>query len=204
MLVTLKLLWVGVSYFFGALPLALWIGRLAGHDIRQVGDGNPGATNVIRAAGVPWGALAYVLEFSKAAVPVGLAYFTFGWGAAGSWERWLMVPIALAPSLGHAVNPFLGGQGGKALATILGAWIGLTLFEMPLVLLVLITFFFLLLDNDGWAVLLAGALAALYLVLFNPQPLFLIVIILQMGLVIWTHRADLVRRPQLRERWRVQ
>lgn len=191
-----------MGYLSGALPLAVWTGRLAGHDIQRIGDGNPGATNVIRAAGITWGGLAYILEFSKAAVPVGLAYFAFGWGAAAGWEQWLMAPIAVAPSLGHAFNPFLGGQGGKALATILGTWIGLTLYEMPIVILLALILFFILLDNDGWSVLLTAAVATLYLLLFLPRPLFLVVIGLQIALVIWTHRADLAGPPQLRERWR--
>lgn len=197
-----KFIWIFISYLFGALPLAVWTGRRAGHDIRDFGDGNPGATNVLRAAGLGWGIVAYGLEFSKAAVPVGLANFTFGWGAAPGWERWLLVPIALAPSIGHAYSVFLGWRGGKALATIFGAWIGLTLIEVPAVILILIVFFFLLLDNDGWAVLLTGTLALVYLLVFRPDPVLLAVSIGQLFLVIRTHRADLARRPQLRERWR--
>ena len=114
-------LWTIIAFIFGSLPTAVWIGRLAGVDIRNVGDRNPGATNVVRAAGMGWGIAALATEFSKAAIPVGLTYVTF------SWQGYEAVPIAIAPSLGHAFSPFLNWRGGKALATMLGAWIGLTL-----------------------------------------------------------------------------
>ncbi|MDJ0753145.1 MAG: glycerol-3-phosphate acyltransferase [Ardenticatenaceae bacterium] len=190
-----QILWVFISYLFGALPLALWIGRLAGYDIREYGDGNPGATNVLRAAGLRLGATAYLAEISKAAVPVGLANYIFGWSGL------VLIPISLAPSLGHAFSIFLSGRGGKALASIMGVWIGLTLYEMPLVMLPVLVLCFILLDNDGWSVLIAGGVGLLYLLIFNPDPIFLAVLVLQLLLVIWTHRTDLRGRPGVRERW---
>ena len=188
-----RLFWIVISYLSGALPLSLWIGRLAaGVDIRQVGDGNPGATNVLRAAGRGWGLVALCADASKAAVPVGLAYQVFG------WRDWTMIPIALAPAVGHAFTPFLAGKGGKALASILGTWIGLTLYEVPAVLLVTLTLAFLLIKGDGWVVLLTAGTGLLYLLIFDPNPRFVVVMVLQIFLVIWTHRTGLNQKPLLR------
>ncbi len=192
---TFKLLWIILSFTAGALPLAVWIGRLAGVDIRTAGDGNPGATNVFRAAGVRWGLIALLAEVAKAAAPVGLAIQLFG------WQDWTIVPIALAPALGHAFSPLLGGRGGKALAAILGAWIGLTLFELPLVILPALLLGYAFLAGDGWAVLLAASAAGLYLLRFRPEPLLLAVLAGQVALILWTHRRDLARPPALRARW---
>ena len=89
----MQLIWILLSYLSGALPLSVWIGRLAGKDIRQYGDGNPGATNVLRAAGWGWFFVALCADFSKAAVPVGLAHYVF------QWQDWWLLPIALAPSI---------------------------------------------------------------------------------------------------------
>lgn len=178
-------LWLVISFLCGALPLAVWIGRLAGHDIRQVGDGNPGATNVLRAAGWPWFILALCAEFSKGAIPVGIAYQLWG------WRDWWMVLIALAPGLGHAFSPFLGGRGGKALAALLGSWIGLTLWRVPAVMLISLTFFFLLFrrKHELWAILATLAVACAYLLLFNPSPLLLTILATHLLLILWTHKS---------------
>lgn len=189
----IKLLWIGLSFVIGALPLSVWIGRLAGQDIRQYGDGNPGATNVLRAAGWLWFIIALMADISKAAVPVGLAYVTFG------WHDWLIIPIALAPSLGHTFSPFLKWRGGKALATMLGAWIGLTIWVVPAVALSALLIFVGLIKGEIWALLLTLITTAVFIIFFySDTQIFWLIIALQILLVIWTHRPGLATRPQWR------
>lgn len=177
------ILWTIFAFFCGALPFAWWIGRMAGVEIRTVADGNPGATNVFRAAGFGWGMAAICAEFSKAAVPVGLAYFIFG------WDSYAIVPIALAPSFGHIFSPLLGGRGGKGLATMLGAWIGMTLWIVPTILLVplcIVQFVFKPKDPLR-AVLPPIAIAFIWFVTFGWNPIFVVVLICQFALVLYTH-----------------
>ncbi len=83
-------LWVLISFLSGSLPFAVWLGRLKGKDVRQVGDRNPGAINAFRAGGKWIGLAVLLLDVSKAAAPIGLAYYEFGWRGAR------LVPIALA------------------------------------------------------------------------------------------------------------
>ena len=110
------------AYLFGALPFSVWIGRfLLKVDIREFGDGNPGATNVLRAGGILPFSLALALDITKGAFPVGLSYYILG------IQDWRIIPISLAASLGHSFSPFLGWQGGKAIATTFGVMSGLTL-----------------------------------------------------------------------------
>ena len=184
-----KLIFILVAFIFGALPLSVWVTRLAGKDPRQVGDGNPGATNALKAGGKWVGLVALLLDVSKAAAPVGLAYQVFGLRGVE------LIAIALAPTLGHAYSPFLKFKGGKALATVLGAWIGLTLWTVPLVALLGITFWFILLKNSGWAVLFTLAGMAVFLFFADPNPLFLWTLGLQTVLLIWKHRDDLRKTP---------
>lgn len=183
-----KLVFILIAFILGALPLSVWVTRLVGKDPRQVGDGNPGATNALKAGGKWVGLLALLLDVSKAAAPVGLAYQVFGLQGVE------LIAIALAPTLGHAYSPFLNFKGGKALATVLGVWIGLTLWTVPLVALLGITFWFILLKNSGWAVLLTLAGMAIFLWIANPNPFFLWTLGLQTTLLIWKHRDDL-RKP---------
>lgn len=182
-----------LSYVLGALPFPLWIGNfLLGKDIRDYGDGNPGATNVLRAGGYPPYILALVLDISKGAFPVGLAYFIFG------IQGFAVVPIALAAPLGHAFSPFLSWEGGKSIAAAFGVWIGLTLWQMPLVALVSLVIWSLLIRPSGWAVMMALLMMLIALLVWLTDPVLLAVWVGHALLLIWNHRADLRKRPFLK------
>jgi len=188
-----QLLWAILAFFLGALPFAVWVGRWATRrDIREVADHNPGSTNVLRVAGPGWFVLAMVLDISKAAAPVGLAYHIFG------WRGWPMLLIALAPPLGHAFSPFLGGKGGKAIAPVFGAMIGLTIWTTPLVAVAAVVLYLRLLNPTGWAVVLALLTVLLYLFAVRPDPLLIAATVGHLALLAYTHRADLSHRPTLR------
>lgn len=187
------ILWTIFSFLMGALPLSVWIGRFALKvDIRDYGDKNPGATNVLRAGGFGWFFVALMLDISKAAAPVGLAYYIFG------WQGWEILPIAIAPPLGHTFSPFLNWRGGKAIATAFGVWIGLTIWTIPLVSATTAIIFTLLITPSGWAVMAALASILIALLTWITNPIFLVVWATQMALLIYNHRADLVKRPKLR------
>jgi acyl phosphate:glycerol-3-phosphate acyltransferase len=183
------LLWIFFAFFCGALPFSVWVSRLAGHDPRTVGDRNPGATNALKAGGWKVGILAFGLEIAKTALPVGLAYQIFGLRGPA------MVAVALAPLLGHAYSPFLRFKGGKAVAAALGMWIGLTIWDVPLVALACVIPLFLLLKNSGWALLLTLLGMAIYLYFFRFSPLFFWILGLQTLLLMWKHRDDLRKNP---------
>ena len=109
--------------------MAYWAGRLfLGRDIRQYGNGNPGAVNVWRAGGRKAFAVALLLEFLKGALPIWLGR------SLGGLSGPRLVPPALAAPLGHACSPLLGFRGGKALAVTFGVWSGLTGWRAPLLL----------------------------------------------------------------------
>jgi glycerol-3-phosphate acyltransferase PlsY len=187
------LVWTFIAYLSGSIPFSVWLGRTALHtDIRNYGDHNPGATNVARAGGWQLGALALLLDMLKGALPVGLAWY---WGGLSGWS---LVPVALAPVLGHAYSPFLRFQGGKALAVTMGVWGGLTLGEGPLVLAILLLLWYALIAIDGWAVLLTGLSFGAYLLLTEAEAYLLAIWVGNILIVAWKHRADLALVPQLR------
>jgi glycerol-3-phosphate acyltransferase PlsY len=186
-------LWIVFAFLMGSLPLSVWLGRLGlGLDIRQYGDGNPGAANVWRAAGPRWGLLSVLLDFLKGFLPVGLANYLFG------LEGLALAAVALAPILGHAFSPFLRFNGGKALAVTFGIWAGLTLWLAPVILGILFGLFLAILRPEGWAVL-AGSLSLLPVLLLLEANVVWLVVWAGMALILaWTHRADLSRPPRLR------
>ena len=188
-----SLFWILVAFLAGSLPLSLWLGKyVLGVDIRDFGDGNPGAANVWRAAGRYWGLSAVLLDSLKGAIPVGLAHLWRG------IDQWPLVLIALAPVLGHAYSPFLGFKGGKALAVSFGIWAGLTVWLGPSVLGVIMAFWLALLTVEGWAVLL-GMLSFLgFWILYNPEPILLTICIGDLLILAWTHRLELRNPPAMR------
>ncbi|HUN23495.1 MAG TPA: glycerol-3-phosphate acyltransferase [Anaerolineales bacterium] len=186
-----NILFVLLAFFCGSLPLALWLGKIfVRRDIRQVGDGNPGATNLLKAGGMVWGAVGYALEFAKGALPVVLAQ------QAGIHSGGWLVAIAIAPSLGHAYSPFLGFRGGKALATMLGAWIGLTLWRVPLVIIPTLLLLHGWLKPDGWVVLFTCAAVAIYLWVSASEASLWGVLACQTALVVVRHWSEITHPPQ--------
>jgi glycerol-3-phosphate acyltransferase PlsY len=189
----LSVFWIVFAFLCGSLPLSLWLGRYAlGVDIRDYGDGNPGATNVYRAGGAGWGVLAILLDSLKGAIPVGIAHFGMG------LQGWQMTFTAVAPVAGHVFSPFLGGRGGKALATTFGIWAGLTIGEGPIILGLFLGLWEFVLDNEGWAVLLGMLGLLAHLLLNHPAPLLIAVWFGNFALLVWTHRSELRKPPRLR------
>lgn len=186
------ILWTLIAFLAGSLPLSVWLGRLAlGVDIRQVGDGNPGAANVWLAGGPFWGMVAILLDGFKGLIPVALANFNAG------LDPWAMVPVTVAPIAGHAFSPFLRFHGGKALAVTFGVWTGLSVWLVPIILGLSFALWLTLLRPEGWGVL-AGSFTLLAALLLLNTPTSWLAIWLGMFLIfVWTQRRDLRQRPIL-------
>ena len=193
------LFWTGLGFILGAMPFSLWLGYLFLHtDIRHYGDGNPGATNAWKAGGWRIGVPAFLLDYLKGAVSVGLAIFVAG------ISGWGLVVVALAPVLGHAFSPFLGFKGGgKALAVTFGIWTGLTLVEGPFVLGLFFLVFLFFQTSDGWAVLLGLLAFGIYLLLQHNDTFILAIWLGNTLLLVWKYRAEFRTRSQLRD-WLVR
>jgi acyl phosphate:glycerol-3-phosphate acyltransferase len=101
------------AYLVGAFPTGVLLARARGVDLRQVGSGNIGATNVGRALGKRWAILVLLVDAAKGAAPV-LVARALGLGP------WVEAAGAVAAVVGHSYNIFLRGQGGKGVATSLG------------------------------------------------------------------------------------
>jgi len=101
-------------YLTGGIPVGILIARSRGVDLRKVGSGNIGATNLFRALGAKYGVLGFALDTLKGFVPVTLA------GAVLHLAGWSLGAAALATVLGHCYSPYLRFTGGKGVATSLG------------------------------------------------------------------------------------
>ncbi len=186
----MQLDWVSIAvlalaYLFGSIPGGVLVARLYRVDLRRVGSGNIGATNVQRALG--WGPAIFVAFFDifKGGIAVWIARF------AGV-EGWLLGGVAVAAVLGHNFPITLRFSGGKGVATSLGT----LLFLDPEVALysALIGLAVILFTRYVSAGSLTGAVAAVVLALALARPDWeLVTLALMAAMLFFTHRENLRR-----------
>ena len=105
------------GYLLGSIPFGLILAKLAGlGDLRRIGSGNIGATNVLRAGSKPMAALTLLLDAAKGTAAVLLA---------ARWGQHAAMLAGLGAFLGHLFPVWLGFRGGKGVATYLGVMLGL-------------------------------------------------------------------------------
>jgi glycerol-3-phosphate acyltransferase PlsY len=178
---------IAVAYLIGSLPFSFLVARAFGvHDVRQVGSGNVGATNVLRSAGKVAGALALVLDVGKGAAAAALA------GRLAPGEAALPAVAAVASVVGHMFPVWLRFRGGKGVATGLGAFAPLApaaaLGAVAVFVLAALATRFVSLGSVAGGV----ALGAVALALRGPDPVA-IAAALTAALVVFRHRANLRR-----------
>jgi len=118
----LKALLLIAAYLLGSVPFGVVLTRLlTGKDVRTVGSGNIGASNVARAAGKAAGILTLVLDAAKAAVPMLVALHLFAPEGRAVAESWA-VAVGVAAFAGHIYPIWLGFKGGKGVASALGVF----------------------------------------------------------------------------------
>lgn len=185
--------WIVLGYLMGSIPFAFLLGKFLVHaDIRTVGDGNPGGTNVWIAGGWKPGLAAALLDIFKGFLPVHLAMSA---GVSGG----ALISVSLAPILGHATQPFLRWRGGKALGVSGGVWlahIGVAALFAYAVLAVIM----LAVQKEHAYAALSGMFSLMgYLVLMGFPSLLITLAALNTALLFWTHRREIGRPLRLRE-----
>ena len=188
--IILNLLILFLGYLFGSFPSGYLAGKIAkGIDIRSLGSGSTGATNVLRHIGKRAAITVFLLDVFKGVISILLAkYFLLN----DSWQ----VAIGLSTLIGHIWPVWLNWRGGKAVATGLGIFLGLS-WQVGLATLGI----FILMITLFRIVSLASVSAALALpfimfISFKTSSIslpFLVISLLAMTLVIWRHRENILR-----------
>lgn len=181
------------AYLMGSLPTGYLVARARGVDIRRVGSGNIGATNVFRILGTPAGVFVLLVDAGKGALAVLSLPRLVPALAAGADPSWLALVAALGAVLGHNYTCWLGFRGGKGIATSAGVLAAL----VPWAFLLVLATFLVTLAATRY-VSLASVLAAAVLpfaVAGTPpgsKPLVVLTAALAL-LAIARHRANLQR-----------
>lgn len=116
-----------VAYASGSLPWGLWLGRwLRGVDVRTLGSGNLGATNVYRSLGPGIGVTTLVLDIAKGALPVFLLPHAAWLAAFPGGPAWCAIVAGFAAVAGHVWTFLAGFKGGKGVATSAGVLLALS------------------------------------------------------------------------------
>jgi glycerol-3-phosphate acyltransferase PlsY len=174
----------GIAYGLGSIPFGLILTRLAGlGDIRQVGSGNIGATNVLRTGRRGLAAGTLLLDGAKGALAVALAGLLFG-------PVWMPL-AAIAAVVGHCFPAWLRFRGGKGVATGLGVLIALD-WRLGAASCAIWLLVFASLRISSAGALSAFAAAPLLAAFLLPAGWFVAPLVIG-GLVWWRHRANIGR-----------
>ena len=187
----MNLLILFFGYLFGSFPSGYLAGRIAkGIDIRSLGSGSTGATNVLRHIGKRAAITVFLLDVFKGVIPILLArdYFEL----TDSWQ----VAIGISSLIGHIWPVWLNWRGGKAVATGLGIFLGLSwqvgLATLGVFILILTLFRMVSLASVSASL----ALPLIMFMSFDNSSIsipFLVISLLAMTLVIWRHRGNIIR-----------
>jgi acyl phosphate:glycerol-3-phosphate acyltransferase len=172
-----------IGYLLGSIPFGLVLSRVAGYgDIRQIGSGNIGATNVLRTGNKGLAAATLALDLGK-----GLAAVALAW----RWGELAALAAGLFAVIGHMFPVWLGFRGGKAVATALGILIALAwpVAVIAFALWLIVVFVF---RYSSLAALL-GAAASGVIAPFLTDEATAIVIAVVAVLVILRHEANIRR-----------
>ena len=179
-----------LGYLLGSIPSGFLAGKWCkGIDLRSIGSGSTGATNVLRNVGKGPALVVFLVDVAKGAAAVLIASSLT---QNNPLNDWIQVLAGLAALAGHIWPIWLGFKGGKAVATGLGlflglAWpVGLACFGM-----------FMAVFSLSRIVSLASVVAALSLPLLmaagSGSNANLVVALVAMGLVLWRHRSNIQR-----------
>jgi acyl phosphate:glycerol-3-phosphate acyltransferase len=199
-----------IAYLMGSVIGSLVICRMRGVDIRSMGSGNPGATNALRTQGKAVGLTVLVIDMLK------------GWLATGVLAAWPLAALgapdpALTPwgapvcgiavMLGHLYPVWFGFRGGKGVATLVGAVLGIS----PLLLLVFVLSWLAAVILFGFVGLasMLGAVAVVIACAFGDFPArtpLLAFALVAAALILYTHRGNIARmkagtEPRAKRLW---
>jgi glycerol-3-phosphate acyltransferase PlsY len=175
-----------LGYLLGSIPSGWLAGRwLKGIDLRELGSGSTGATNVLRQVGKGPALVVFLIDVGKGAAAVLLAR-TFG------QSDWIQVLAGLTALAGHIWPVWLNFKGGKAVATGFGMFLGLAwpvgLASFGVFLLTLWLFRIVSLSS-----VLAAVSLPLLMIRFSGIGSYILIALVAMGLVLWRHRSNLSR-----------
>ena len=187
---------LGLGYLLGAIPFGLLLTRAAGlGDVRQIGSGNIGATNVLRTGNKKLAAATLFLDGFKGYAAVMLVWLVvapwMGDGSDSAAAYRLAMTAGLGAFLGHLFPVWLGFKGGKGVATYIGVLLGLA-WVIGLIFCAIWLVVAALSRYSSLAALTASAATPLVILTLGTVHLATLFLLLTL-LLFWTHRENISR-----------
>jgi glycerol-3-phosphate acyltransferase PlsY len=184
----MPLIALAVAYLVGGIPFGYLLVRWkTGADVREKGSGNIGATNVLRTTGRSVAVATLVLDIAKGVFAVWVAD-----RLTGGSPLWMSL-AALAVMAGHAFPLFLKFQGGKAVATFIGAFLYLTPIPMVAALLVFVVVVAATRQISMGSIVAAGSLPLAAWLIEHAPSIVTFAALVAAAFVIYRHRANIER-----------
>jgi glycerol-3-phosphate acyltransferase PlsY len=178
-----EVLSLALAYLLGTIPTAYFLSKAAGRDVRRVGSGNVGGTNVLRNVGLAAGILTVLVDAGKGALALCLARQLAG----APWVPFACMPLVIA---GHNWIPWLAFKGGKGLAALAGAMLVLMPGALPPALVAMAMWTMTLKDAGMGAALTAASLPVIAWLSQGRDVLALLSGLAAGVLVFWKHLPD--------------
>jgi acyl phosphate:glycerol-3-phosphate acyltransferase len=178
-----------IAYFLGSIPTGYWVGRLKGVDIRELGSGSTGATNVWRCLGKVPGIFVFAVDLAKG---LGAVLLMQMFASSSAYLEWWVVGAALFALLGHSKSFWIGFKGGKSVATGLGIllalnWqVALCAFSVWLVTMAIWR-------TVSISSILAAIAAPIFTLLWKSPLAYLLLTTVGGAFVVWGHRSNIQR-----------
>jgi len=170
----------------GSIPSGYLISKRKGVDIRKVGSGNIGGTNVSRAFGLKWGIAVGILDVLKGLIP---AYLALNY-LSSSWQIAL---VAVSPVLGHIFPVWLKFKGGKGVATSAGVLFVILGHKYVLILFLIWILTLLVVRVMSFASLSMASFIPLMLWVSTRSLSYFALGLALSGLIFWAHRENIKR-----------
>lgn len=186
-----------LAYLLGAIPNGFLIAKAKGIDIRKVGSGNIGATNVYRAVSKPLGILTFALDALKGAIPALWFPLQAAHCAQTTLPAWLPLLFGGLAIAGHTWPVYLKFKGGKGVATSAGALIGIAPAATGIGVLCWLIALITLRYMSVASILAALAVPLAGWWLYGREGIILPIALTALGvLIIWRHKGNIQRLMQ--------
>ncbi len=179
-----------IAYIIGSIPTGYLIVKIKkNEDIRKIGSGSTGATNVKRVLGKKWFFIVMILDAIKGAVPVLLSnYFIIKYSSIG------LAPVisAVAVLIGHSKSLFLGFKGGKSVASGVGTILALC-FPVGIIIAIIWSIITYISKYVSLGSIIAISISPILMYLFKQPIAYILYSLLGALYIIWLHRENIIR-----------
>ncbi len=185
---------IPIAYLLGSIPTGIWYSKFVHQkDIRTMGSGNSGTTNVGRNFGLKAAVVVAIVDVLKGFLPVFITLHFF------PSNHWLIMLVSLAAIIGHAYPYFADYKGGKIVATSIGVLLAIN-FSLAFIQVIMLFSLLYISSVMSFSALLSYGAVALYMIIAHPSLAFKMGMFIIYLFMLYRHRDNIQRLLKGNER----